>query len=140
MYTQLNAAQIELLQDHKPHGALTLPCLGSAFPAFLHRRIVDLRTHSSDADLVSKLSASMAGQKGENETQVQLFGLEALRESDDGWFSPGGKLVWKWAKPQSAYRKSGAWETTLEKAVIDGEWSAGKGMVVLVKSVRDENN
>jgi hypothetical protein len=48
-------------------------------------------------------------------------------------------LVWKWAKPQSAYRKSGAWEMTLEKAVIDGEWSAGKGMVILVKSVRDEN-
>jgi hypothetical protein len=139
MHTQLGAAQIELLQDHKPHGTWTLPCLGADFPGFLHRQIVDLHTHSADPDMLSKLSASVAGQQAVNATTVQLFGIKVLREDDDGWLAPGGRLMWKWVKPRSIYRTSGSWETTLEKAVVGGEWSAGKGMVILVKSVHDEN-
>lgn len=139
MYTQLGAAQIELLQDHKSHGTLTLPCPEADFAGFLHRQIVNLRTHSMDPDMLSKLSTSISGQEAGNTTQVRMFEIKVRREDDDGWLVPDGKLMWKWVKPQSVYRKSGAWETTLEKAIVDGEWSAGKGMVILVKSVRDEN-
>lgn len=139
MYTQLGAAQIELLQDHKPCGTWTLPCLKADFSGFLHRQVVDLHTHSADPDMLSKLSTSIAGQQAVNTTQVQLFSIKVLRENDGGWLVPENKLMWKWVKPQSIYRKSGSWETTLEKAVVDGEWSAGKGMVILVQSIHDEN-
>lgn len=139
IYAQLSAAQIELLQDHKRYGTLNLPCLESDFASFLHRQIVHLHTHSADPHMVSKLSASITGEQTENATQVQLFGVKVLRESDDGWLLPDRRLMWKWVKPRSAYRKSGAWEATLEKAVVDGEWSAGKEIVILVKSAQDEN-
>ncbi|KAH6155926.1 hypothetical protein HBI68_148750 [Parastagonospora nodorum] len=140
MYTQLSAVQIEYLQDHKPHGTWTLPCPEADFSGFLSRQIVDLHTHSADPDMISKLSTSFAEQQAKDATQVQLFSIKVLRENNDGWLVPNTKLMWKWVKPQSAYRTSGAWESTLEKAVIDGEWSAGKELVILVKSVREDNS
>lgn len=46
--------------------------------------------------------------------------------------------VWKWIKPGSPYRTTGFWEAELDKVLEDGEWNAGKELVLLVRGVSEE--
>ncbi|KZF22953.1 hypothetical protein L228DRAFT_247377 [Xylona heveae TC161] len=91
--------------------------------------------------------------------QIQLFSISVLGTAPDALFnhsdvggttttntatssgSSGGSqvLVWRWAKPESAYdRKSGFWETKIDDAIDDGEWSGGRELYLLVQSVSRE--
>lgn len=46
--------------------------------------------------------------------------------------------IWKWAKPESVYRKTGFWEPELGHALEDGEWNGGKGLTLLSRLVSEE--
>lgn len=46
-------------------------------------------------------------------------------------FGDGTFPVWKWATPESSYRKSGFWEAKLRHALQDGEWNGGKDLTIL---------
>ena len=47
--------------------------------------------------------------------------------------------IWKWAKPGSPYgRKMGLWKVDFGKALKDGEWNAGKDLLLLVREIEKE--
>jgi hypothetical protein len=71
-------------------------------------------------------------------TAVQVFALPVFGKSHDALVTGGPHIVWQWIKPSSPYRKRGWWELTLEEVLTDGEWSAGKGIQLLVGGVSDE--
>ncbi len=51
----------------------------------------------------------------------------------------GPAPVWKWAKPESIYgRTTGFWKTDMERAMMDGEWNAGKELHLWVEGVSEE--
>lgn len=137
MHTQLRTAQIELLQDHESHGLFNLPCQGLDISRFLYHTIVELQTHSADVDMMSKLGPHLMSHQSADATEVHLLSFKVFCKDND-WLVPDMKLVWKWVKPQSVYRTSGFWETTLEKVFVDAEWSAGTGISIVVKSVDDD--
>jgi hypothetical protein len=70
---------------------------------------------------------------------VEFFSIEVLGESPKELLPDGLVPVWKWVKPTSSYdRKMGFWEVDLDKALVDGEWNAGRELLVLVKGVEEE--
>ncbi|KAK4243431.1 hypothetical protein C7999DRAFT_18213 [Corynascus novoguineensis] len=82
--------------------------------------------------LVSQLPAPNRG------TRMQFFTFPVLGDSSDQVIGEGCFPVWKWVKPESMYpRKRGVWETKLHKALDDGEWNAGKDLILLVRGVSE---
>ncbi len=48
----------------------------------------------------------------------------------------GPHAVWRWSKRDSPYRKAGSWGRDLGRVLEEGEWSAGRGFVLLAKGVK----
>ena len=73
------------------------------------------------------------------ESRVRLFSFPVFSGSPTEIFSDGLLPIWKWVKPSSVYnRKCGRWEPTIQKALEDGEWNAGKDLDLLVRIVSEE--
>lgn len=67
-----------------------------------------------------------------------MFAIPVLSDSEDTLLTGGPVPVWKWAKPGSIYgRTTGFWETEMERAIVDGEWDAGKELRLLVRGVSE---
>ena len=85
------------------------------------------------ADLVAQLPEPV--DRGE---LLQFFSFPVFGNSPDRVLSDGPRPAWTWSKPGSAYRKAGSWGADLDKVLEDGEWSAGKDLLLLVKGVSDQ--
>ncbi|KAL2256524.1 hypothetical protein VTK26DRAFT_1534 [Humicola hyalothermophila] len=84
------------------------------------------------ADLVSQLAGSDQHQGAS--TRVQFFSFPVFSNSPTEIYGHGFRPMWKWAKPDSAYwRKTGSWKATIQEALDDGEWNAGKGLKLFVR-------
>jgi hypothetical protein len=69
-------------------------------------------------------------------TRLDLYSMEVLTRAENGLEDiDADRVVWKWAKPNSPYRTRGRWCPTIDEAVEDGIWSAGKGLMLLAEKV-----
>jgi hypothetical protein len=70
-------------------------------------------------------------------TSFNLYSVENLTRAEDGLehVVDADEMVWRWAKPASPYRKSGWWYSTVDEAVTDGVWNAGRGFLLLIEKV-----
>jgi hypothetical protein len=68
---------------------------------------------------------------------LQFFSFPVFSNSPDRILSDGPRPRWMWSKPASVYCKAGSWGADLDKVLENGEWSAGKDLLLLVKGVPD---
>ena len=69
---------------------------------------------------------------------LQFFSFPVFGNSPDLAFSDMLLPVWKWVKPDGAYRKNGFWEAELSGALEDGRWNGGNDLVVLMGGVPEQ--
>lgn len=122
-------------------GTFMLPT--SKGPSGIHQYLTSLITESStfasEEEVISHIMAQLPSALQDRGLSVQLFSFPVLSDSPDALLTGSPIPVWKWAKPKSFYgRKTGFWEVDLSRAVEDGEWSAGKQLLILVKGVSQE--
>ncbi len=92
----------------------------------------------ADLLLVAQQQVPSGGDDGRGEL-LRFFSFPVLSHSPVGVLSDGPRARWMWSKPGSVYdRKAGRWGADLAKVLEDGEWSAGRGLALLVKGVADE--
>jgi hypothetical protein len=120
-----------------------IPTHEPSLATFLQREINHLTTSSQDPQIVTKLIANLHSHTDASNSdtiEVRILSITVLgEESSDPVIPQGCKLLWKWAKPQSQYyRKSGFWNYSLTRVLVDAEWNAGKGVLVLVKAVEED--
>lgn len=84
------------------------------------------------ADLIAQLAVPEQGDF------VRFFSFSVFSDSSTEIFGDGLRPVFKWAKPDGVYRKSGFWEAELLTAVEDGEWTGGKDLILLVNGVSED--
>ncbi|CAG5178259.1 uncharacterized protein ALTATR162_LOCUS8611 [Alternaria atra] len=142
LHTPLTLAQIQLVHSYEDFGVLHIPASEPGLANFLHRRIEFLETSSQDAQMMSKLVANLhslkASDGGGDGTKVNILSTTVLGDESGHLIPEGYRLLWKWAKPHSQYRKSGFWDYSLTKVLMDAEWNAGKGVLILVKAVEEQ--
>jgi hypothetical protein len=89
--------------------------------------------------LIAQLQASMPAEPSSSPKELaslKLYSIEVLTRAEDALAnSDADEIVWKWTKPTSPYRTSGFWCSTIEEAVVDGVWNAGRGFLMLVEAV-----
>jgi hypothetical protein len=92
--------------------------------------------HQVLTDVIAQLAMPDEG----GGTFVRFFSFPVFTPSPDQLLGDDDlRPVWKWAKPDSRYdRKAGFWEAELGDALEDGEWSGGRGLMVLVRGVSEE--
>jgi len=93
--------------------------------------------------MISKLVASLHSLKavGDDDgdgVEVNILGITVLGDESGDLIPRDCRLLWKWAKPHSQYRKAGFWGHSLTQILVDAEWNAGKGVCILVKAVEEE--
>lgn len=78
--------------------------------------------------------------EGSEETvELRLYSIElGTRVEDALAVANADSLVWNWAKPDSPYLTQGSWYGTLDEAVVDGAWRAGRGFSISVEVVGEE--
>lgn len=82
------------------------------------------------ARLVARLPKSGDDSLGE---MLRFFSFSVWGKSKERVVEgDGSQATWRWSKPASAYRKAGRWDADLGRVLEEGEWSAGKGFVLLV--------
>lgn len=86
--------------------------------------------------MVSRLVAGL--QRAEEGMEFHISSIRVLGEEGGDLVPEGYRLLWKWAKPQSLYQKSGSWNHSLTQVIEDAEWTAGKEISILVKSVDED--
>lgn len=69
---------------------------------------------------------------------LRFFAFPVFSDSEQEVVGKGLCPVWKWAKPESIYRKVGSWETSLHGVLDDGEWNGGRNLLLLTKGVSEE--
>ncbi|PSN62987.1 hypothetical protein BS50DRAFT_530540 [Corynespora cassiicola Philippines] len=141
VFTHLKLSQIELLQNYEDFGVLSIPSSRSNIATFFRRQIADMNASSADPDMASKLLhrlRSLEHPETNDVLEIRILAIKIFGEEGVGLLTRDQRLTWKWSKPQSPYQKSGFWETELEKAVTDAEWSAGKGFSILGRGVSEE--
>lgn len=104
---------------------------------------VDIRCKSIVQHIVAQLqnAAPVEGPSSSSLSQecksLNLYTIETLTRGENGLEDvvDADEMVWKWAKPASPYRTTGFWHTTVEEAVTDGVWNAGRGFLLLAEKV-----
>ncbi|CAN9308141.1 unnamed protein product [Alternaria alternata] len=142
LHTPLKLAQIQLIDSCKDFGVVCIPTHELGLTGFFQRQIESLERSSQDAEMTSKLVASLRGSKAGNAdgdgVEVNILSITILGDESGDLVPEGCKLLWRWTKPHSQYRKSGFWDYSLTKVLVDAEWNAGKGISILVKAVEEE--
>ncbi|KAI2475024.1 hypothetical protein Ptr902_13567 [Pyrenophora tritici-repentis] len=136
---------LQLIASYEDFGLVHIQASESICLAnFLHRQVESLQTSSHDAQMVSKLVAHLhslnAGSGSEDTVKVNILTITVLgdKSETDNLIPQDRKLLWKWAKPQSEYREKGFWNHSLTQVLENAEWNAGKGVLVFVKAVEEE--
>ena len=93
---------------------------------------------SHDTNMVSKLVANLRCDEQNEGVELHIFSIQIFGDESGNLVPAGCSLLWKWAKEQSPYRKSGSWDHRLAQMLVDAEWTAGKGVVILAKGVNEE--
>ncbi|KAF5851519.1 hypothetical protein GGP41_004325 [Bipolaris sorokiniana] len=136
--TTLNPAQIQLVQFHEDHGIVRIAAREPDFESFFRQKLEHLQTSSHDAKMVSKLVANLRCHEVNEGVELRVFSILIFGDENGNLVPEGCNLLWKWAKEQSQYRKSGFWDHRLAQVLVDAEWTAGKGVVILAKGVDEE--
>jgi len=145
LHTQLTPAQIQLIQSHEDFGEVRVPVSELNLASFL-RNHIDLEAPSKDAWTVSKLVARLRDAKAAHDDDsdggdgvlVHILSFTVLGDQSGGLVPEGRMLLWKWAKPQSQYWKTGSWSHSLTQVLVDAEWNTGKDVTMYVKAVEEE--
>ncbi|EDU42374.1 hypothetical protein PtrSN002B_004524 [Pyrenophora tritici-repentis] len=144
LQTPLTVAQVQLIASYD-FGLVHIQASESICLAnFLHCQLESLQTSSHDAQMVSKLVAHLhslnAGSGSDDTVKVNILTITVLgdKSETDNLTPQDRKLLWKWAKPQSEYREKGFWNHSLTQVLENAEWNAGKGVLVFVKAVEEE--
>ncbi|KAI4702228.1 hypothetical protein J4E81_002590 [Alternaria sp. BMP 2799] len=145
LHTQLTPAQIQLIQSHEDFGEVRVPVSELNLASFLRNQI-DHEAPSEDAQIVSKLVARLRDTKaadsdnseGGDGVLVHILSFTVLGDQSGELVPEGRMLLWKWAKPQSQYRKTGFWGHSLTQVLVDAEWNTGKDVTMYVKAVEEE--
>ncbi|CAA9963400.1 hypothetical protein PTMSG1_06768 [Pyrenophora teres f. maculata] len=149
LHTPLTAGEVQLIASCADFGFVRIPASENVRLAnFLHRQMELLETSSQDAQMASKLVAHLhslnadAGFEsgGSEGVEVNILSITVLgdKSETDDLIPPNCRLLWKWAKPQSEYRKTGFWSHSLTQVFVNAEWNAGNSVVVLVKAVEED--
>jgi hypothetical protein len=69
---------------------------------------------------------------------LRFFSFPLYSDSPQQVLGKGLCPIWKWAKPESIYRKTGSWETSLHEALDNGEWNGGRNLLLLIRGVSEE--
>lgn len=105
---------------------------------FFRRQVESLEISYQDAEMMPKLVASLRGSKagdaGGDGVEVHILSISILGDESGHLVPEGRKLLWRWAKPHSQYRRSGFWDYSLTKVLVDAEWNAGKGIFIMAKA------
>ncbi|EUC32874.1 hypothetical protein COCCADRAFT_37226 [Bipolaris zeicola 26-R-13] len=136
--TTLKPAQIQLVQSHEDHGIVRIAAREPDLANFFHQKLEHLQTSSHDANMVSKLVANLRCEEVNEGAALHIFSIQILGDESGNLVPEGCSLLWKWAKEQSPYRKSGSWDHRLVQVLVDAEWTAGKSIVILAKGVDEE--
>ncbi|OAG25939.1 hypothetical protein CC77DRAFT_978335 [Alternaria alternata] len=142
LHTPLKLAQIQLVDSCEDFGVMCIPAHELGLADFFQRQIESLEISSQDAEMTSKLVASLRGSKAGNASgdgvEVNILSITILGDENGDLVPEGCKLLWRWVKPHSQYCKSGFWNCSLTKVLVDAEWNAGKGVSILVKAAEEE--
>lgn len=78
--------------------------------------------------------------EGSEETaELRLYSMEIGTRAEDALaVANADAMVWNWAKPDSPYLTQGSWYATLDEAVVDGAWRAGRGFSISVEVVGED--
>ena len=145
LHTQLTPAQIQLIQSHEDFGEVRIPISELNLASFLRNQI-DVEAPSKDAQTVSKLVARLRDAKAaDNDSSdggggvlIHILSFTVLGDQSGELVPEGRMLLWKWAKPQSQYWKTGSWSHSLTQVLVDAEWNTGKHITIYVKAVEEE--
>lgn len=138
--TQLDINSLQQVRNFRELGTFTLPI---ALPsADIHQYLTSLITQSptvsSDPEIIPHIVAQLSSLPQNEGLSVQFFSIPVFSNSQETILTGGPIPVWKWAKPTSYYgRKTGFWEVEIGRAIEDGEWAAGKELLILVKGVSE---
>ncbi|EUC41929.1 hypothetical protein COCMIDRAFT_39963 [Bipolaris oryzae ATCC 44560] len=134
----LKPAQIQLVQSHEDHGIVCIAAREPDLASFFRKKLEYLQTSSHDAKMVSKLVVNLRCDEVNKGVELQIFSVQIFGDEGGNLVSEGCNLLWKWTKEQSPYRKSGFWDHKLAQVLVDAEWTAGEGVVILAKGVDEE--
>jgi hypothetical protein len=134
----LKSAQVQLVQSHEDYGIVRIAAREPDLADFFGYRVEILETSSQDAQMVSKLVTNLRCDQSDGGLKVQVFSITVFGDESGNLVQKDCRLLWKWIKPQSPYRKSGFWDHKLTQVLMDAEWTAGKDVVLLAKGVGEE--
>jgi hypothetical protein len=140
IYTHLDVNSLRQVRSFRELGTFTLPiAIASAdIHQYLTSLITKSSTVSSDPEIIPHIVAQLSSLPQNQGLSVQFFSIPVLSNSPEALLTGGPIPVWKWAKPTSSYgRKTGFWEVEMGRAIEDGEWAAGKELLILVKGVSE---
>lgn len=92
-------------------------------------------------NIVAGLRAADAArqQTSEDMAELRLYSIDVGTRAEDALaVGNADAMVWNWAKPDSLYLTQGSWYATLDEAVVDGAWRAGRGFSISVEVVGAE--
>ncbi|RYN31043.1 hypothetical protein AA0115_g4351 [Alternaria tenuissima] len=125
LHTPLKLAQIQLVDSCEDFGVMCIPAHELGLADFFQRQIESLEISSQDAEMTSKLVASLRGSKAGNASgdgvEVNILSITILGDENGDLVPEGCKLLW-----------------SLTKVLVDAEWNAGKGVSILVKAAEEE--
>ena len=122
---------------------MRIPACELGLADFFRRQIESLETSSQDAHMIPKLVGNLHSLKADGDDDsdgidVNVLGITVFGDESENLIPKHCRLLWKWAKPHSQYRKAGFWGHSLTQVLVDAEWNAGKGVFILVKAVEEE--
>lgn len=140
IYTQLDIDSLKYVRDFRELGTFTLPI---ATYADIHKHLTSMITESSEIlselEVIPYILAKLTGSPTHQGLPVRLFSIPVFSDNPEALLINGQIPVWNWTKPTSPYsQKAGLWEVEIKKAILDGEWSAGKELTILVKGVSED--
>ena len=138
--TQLSLNNVQSIRGYRDLGTFLLPATEVSTIAQRHKYLSSLAADRGDQEpisrIIERLRCIYVPSQG---ISVRLFTIQVLGNAANSLFVGGPVPVWKWAKPDSTYgRQSGFWETEVSRAIVDGEWAAGKTLLLLVQGVSEE--
>ncbi|KAJ5020283.1 hypothetical protein J3E73DRAFT_395629 [Bipolaris maydis] len=116
LHTTLKPAQIQLVQCHEDHGIVRIAAVNP----------------------ISQASSAKSLITSRHPHTIICFSILVFGDESGNLVPEGCSLLWKWAKEQSQYRKSGVWDHRLAQVLVDAEWTAGKDVAILAKGVDEE--
>ena len=141
IHTRIDVNSLRQVQSFRELGTFTLPIAITSVD--IHQYLTSLITKSFGQSLQTQKSFHTLWDSFRLFRKVKVYlssssTISALN-SREALLTGGPIPVWKWAKPTSSYgRKTGFWEVEVGRAIEDGEWAAGKELLILVKGVSEE--